>query len=201
MDDQLSTTWILDDSRYLSTISKINKIFDIYYCRMQSYLKNSILSLRPCQSLVGLLHDILSPFARALKVLDLTVPLYGNSFALLAGLCEKLEAMAGHNMLEALSFEVRINGCRTEDLIGSTIQNVEKLLVKPGWSALRRVSFIIKFQSYVVWHQGTSQSRLRRYNLYPINISAVFQNSIPLLSTIRLALSNRCRVTQVQIGV
>jgi len=49
--------------------------------------------------------------------------------------------MAGHNMLEALSFEVRVDGDETEDSIGSIIQNVEKVLVKPGWSSLRQVSF------------------------------------------------------------
>jgi hypothetical protein len=50
--------------------------------------------------------------------------------------------MAGHNsMLEALSFDVRVDGHETEDFIGSIIQKVEKVLVKPGWSALRQVSF------------------------------------------------------------
>ena len=88
------------------------------------------------------LHDILSPIARTLKVLELTVPLCDDAFFLpLAGLCEELEAMAGHNMLEALSFEVEVGGYETEHFIGSIIQNVEKVLVKPGWSALRQVSF------------------------------------------------------------
>ena len=89
-------------------------------------------------SLVGL-HDILSPIASTLNVLDLTVSLYVD--LPLAGLCDELEAMAGHNMLEALSFEVRVNGDETEDAIGSIIQNVEKVLVKPGWPALKQVSF------------------------------------------------------------
>ena len=92
------------------------------------------------------LHDIflLSPSAsRTLKVLDLTVPLVCGDFVSLplAGLCEELEAMTGHNMLEALSFEIRVDGHETEDYIGSIIQRVEKELVKPGWSALRQVSF------------------------------------------------------------
>ena len=43
-------------------------------------------------------------------------------------------------MLESLSIEVHISGHETEDFIGSTIQKVEKILVKPGWSALRQVS-------------------------------------------------------------
>ena len=83
---------------------------------------------------------LLSPRAHTLKVLDLTVSLYG-SVPPLAMVCEELEAMAGHNMLEALSFEVYVSVCHTEDLIGPTIQKVENVLVKPGWSALRQVSF------------------------------------------------------------
>jgi hypothetical protein len=47
------------------------------------------------------IHDILYLSARTLKVLELTVPLQ------LGGLCEGLEAMAGHtNMLETLSLEL-----------------------------------------------------------------------------------------------
>jgi hypothetical protein len=56
--------------------------------------------------------------------------------------------MAGHNInvLEALSLKVEIVSVGTEDYIGSIIQKVEKVLVKPGcqwshWSALRRISF------------------------------------------------------------
>jgi hypothetical protein len=63
----------------------------------------------------------------------------------LAGLCEELEAMAGQYVLEALSFEVYLDGHGAEDSIGSIIQNVEKVLVKPGWSALRQVSFEVYF--------------------------------------------------------
>ena len=47
------------------------------------------------------LHEILSPCARTLKVLDLSVYLHA-----LGGICEELEALAGRNMLEALSFRV-----------------------------------------------------------------------------------------------
>ena len=57
----------------------------------------------------------------------------------------KLEAtrMVGHNILEAFSFEIDVDGYETEKLIGSIIQNVEKVLVKPGWSAIRQVFFKI----------------------------------------------------------
>ena len=94
------------------------------------------------QSLVG----VLSTRACTLKVLDLTVPIYRYRLPSLAGLCEELEAMAGRNTLEALSFEVLVDSHHdevhhTEDSIGSKIQQVENVLVKPGWSALRQVSF------------------------------------------------------------
>ena len=82
---------------------------------------------------------LLSRSARTLKVLGLTV-LYRSSVC--SGVCEELEAMAGHNMQEALSFEVEVFGQETEDFIGSVFQKVEEILVKPGWSALRQVSFI-----------------------------------------------------------
>ena len=106
------------------------------------------------RSLVGL-RDILSPIACTLKVLDLTVSLqcYERSVVPLplAGICEELEAMAGHyTMLETLSFCVHVNGRETADFIGSIIQNVEKVLVKPGWSALRRVSFKISIECCLV---------------------------------------------------
>ena len=53
-----------------------------------------------------------------------------------------LEAMAGHNMLEALSFEVRVVvDDEAEDFVGPIIEKVEDVLVKPGWSGLRQVSF------------------------------------------------------------
>ena len=88
------------------------------------------------------LHDILSRRARTLKFLDLAVSLYNKrTSVLLGGICEELEALAGHNMLEALSFIVYFDGHETEDLIGSIIQKVEGVLVKPGWFALRKVSF------------------------------------------------------------
>ena len=71
-----------------------------------------------------------------------TVLIY-DSVPLLEVLCEGLEAVAGHNMLEALSFEIRLPGgfYMDPDFMGSTIQTVENVLFKPGWSALRQVSF------------------------------------------------------------
>ena len=87
--------------------------------------------------LVGL-HDLLSPSARTLKVLDLTVLFFDG---ILSELCAELEAMTGHYMLEALSFEINIDNHDTENCIRSIIEEVEKILVKPGWSALRHVSF------------------------------------------------------------
>ena len=94
---------------------------------------------RPGGSLVGLL----SPGAHSIKFLNLTVFLY-RSLPLLAGVSEELEAMAGHNMLEGLSLEVHVHDDITEDFIGSTIERVENVLAKPGWSALRQVSFEVK---------------------------------------------------------
>jgi hypothetical protein len=114
------------------------------------------------------LHGILSSSVRTLKVLDLTLPLHSVPL----WLCEELEAMAGHNMLEALSFKVHVDVNHTEDFLGSIIQNVEKVLVKPGWSALRQVSFKVSISRW-----GTAQNCARSYNLYPINISATFQSS------------------------
>ena len=54
--------------------------------------------------------------------------------------------MAGHNILEVLSFEVEVGGDAKEDFVGSLIQKVEEVLVKPGsrWSLLRQVSFKVK---------------------------------------------------------
>ena len=105
-----------------------------YLLQNAKLLENIHLLFGLHQSLVGL-HDIFSPSARTLKVLDLTASLP------LEGLCEELEAMTGNNMLEALSLEFNVDDDDDEDFIGYTIQNVEKVLVKPGWSALRRVSF------------------------------------------------------------
>ena len=100
------------------------------------------------RSLVGL-HNMLFPSARTLKVLNFIVSIYPVPLAL-AGLCMELEAMAGHYVLEALSFLVKVDGHETEDFIGSTIQEVEKVLVKPGWSGLRQVSFKVSIACCLV---------------------------------------------------
>ena len=112
--------------RYLMQNAKLlDKLHLDVYCR---------------DSVVGL-HDILSPSAHTLKVLDLSSLMYFHNP--LERVYEELEALAGNNMLEALSFEIVVcaNYVGTADTIGSIIQNVEKVLVKPGWSALRQVSF------------------------------------------------------------
>ena len=92
------------------------------------------------ESLLGL-RDLLSPCTRTLKVFDLTVPIFFDEP--LKGVCEELEALAGNNILEALSFEIEVCAVYKEidHALGSAMQNVEKVLVKPGWSALRQVSF------------------------------------------------------------
>ena len=89
----------------------------------------------------GSVVGLLSPRSCTLKVLDLSVPLYGSARLPLAGLCEELEAMAGHNIMEVLSIEVQVDANESGDLIGSIIQKLEKVLVNPGWSVLRQVSF------------------------------------------------------------
>ena len=110
------------------------------------------LSITSGRSLMEL-HDFLSPSARTIKALDLTVSLYDDSGPVpipLAGLCEELEAIAGHNMLQSLSLDVNVDGHETDDFIGSIMQNVEKVLVKPGWSALRQISFEISIACCLV---------------------------------------------------
>jgi hypothetical protein len=91
------------------------------------------------------LHDILSPSACTLKVLDLNLSLYEP--LLMEGFYEGLEAMTGHYMLEALSLEVDAFSEKawTQDFVGSIFQNVEKVLVRSGWSALKQVSFKFSF--------------------------------------------------------
>ena len=99
---------------------------------------------------LGSILGLLSLRSSTLKVLDLKVPLYhGFAHLLLEGLCEELEAMVGHKILEALSVEVQVqNEDEMEDFIGSIIQKVEKVLVKPGWSLLRQVSFKVSVVDY-----------------------------------------------------
>jgi hypothetical protein len=99
---------------------------------------------------------LLPPSARTLKVLSLTVFLHSVH----QWIYEELEAMAGHNMLEALSFEVRVGGLGTEGSIGSIIQNVATVLVKPGWFALRQVYFKVLFKRSKVSRMDRAQKVL-----------------------------------------
>jgi hypothetical protein len=114
-----------------------------YLLQNAKLLEKLLLGVVHGRSLVGLL----SPSAGTLKVLHLSVRLWDSS-VILGGTCEELEALAGHNMLEAFSFEVRVNELDTADHIGPTIQKVEKVLVKPGWSALRQVSFKVSITHF-----------------------------------------------------
>ena len=135
-----------------------------YLLRNARILENLHLSVVFGRTLVEL-HGVLSPSARTLKVLDLSVLLEGDGLnpLPLAGLCKELEAIAGHNMLEALSFEVRVKYHETEDFIGSMIQEVEKVLVKPGWSALRQVSFKVSIACCPPFSGETLQSLPDKY--------------------------------------
>ena len=90
--------------------------------------------------------------------------------------------MMGQNMLEALSFEVHADLRDTEDFIGSIIQKMEKILVKSGGLRQDRLKSLVGRG----WSRRTPQSSQRRYNLYPINMSATFRNPSLLLSTIQL---------------
>ena len=124
-----------------------------YLLQNAKLLERLHLSVDSGQSLVGLL----SPGARTLKVLGLTIFLYiKRRSVFLGGLCEELEAMAGDNMLEALSLDVSVDDRETEDFIGSIIENVGKVLVNPGWSALRQVSFNV---SIIDWGDGPKLSK------------------------------------------
>ena len=109
-----------------------------YLLQNAKLLEKLHLSVGPSSG--GTVVGFLSP-ARTLKVLDLSMALYstGINGMPLGGLCEELDAMAGHNVLEALSCDIRIDQYYTIDIIGSVIQDME-VLVKPGWPALRQVS-------------------------------------------------------------
>jgi hypothetical protein len=107
-----------------------------YLLRNAKSLENfHLLSVECDQSFEGL-HDILSARAGSLKSFDLTLALceeYDGSINLpFEALCEELEAMAGHYVLEALSFEVHVIRNESAGDIGSMIQSVEKVLVKRG---------------------------------------------------------------------
>jgi hypothetical protein len=84
------------------------------------------------------LAGILSLSPCTLKVLDLRISIYRRDCFLL---CEALETLAGHSKLECLSLVVEVESTEKEGLVGSIFQEVEKVFVKPGWSALRQVSF------------------------------------------------------------
>ena len=113
-----------------------------YLFQNAKFLEELVITVfAPGRNLVGLL----SPSAHTLRLLFLSVPFYDDSVSLrLSGLCEELEAMAGQNKLEALACVFNVTGDETEDFIGSICQEVEKVLVKPGWSALRLVSFTVR---------------------------------------------------------
>ena len=110
-----------------------------YLLQNAKLLEKIDLSVSDARLLVGVLS--LSP--RTLKVLDLSVDLPTRNNVKLGGLCEELEVLAGHDMLEALSFAFQVDGDETENFIGSIMQRMEKVLVKPGWFALKQVSFRI----------------------------------------------------------
>ena len=75
MDVQLSTSWILDNSVYLTWSEDEQNLLYCISCRIEVEKLHLLLSVDLGQSLVGL-HGILSPHARNLKVLDFTVSLY-----------------------------------------------------------------------------------------------------------------------------
>ena len=121
-----------------------------YLLQNAKLLENFRLSVGSNQSLLWL-RDILTRSARTLKVLDFEISLYDEIYVMpLAGLCEELEVMEGNNMLEVLSFQINVRGDESKDLIGSIIRNVENVLVKPGWPALKQVSLKISIASSLV---------------------------------------------------
>ena len=119
-----------------------------YLLQNAKLLEKLHLSVGPFMSFLGL-HDMLFPIARTLKVLDLTVSLSSDPQPI-GGLYEELEAMAGHdNNLEVLSCELVADaGNETEELIGPIFLEMEQILVKPGWSALRQVSFKVSIAGW-----------------------------------------------------
>jgi hypothetical protein len=97
-----------------------------YLLENAKLLQKLHLSAGRYQTLVGLI----SPCARTLKILDLTVFLNQIDVPPLAGICEELEAIAGQNMLETLSFEIQVDRVRRDDFMGSIIQKVEEVVVR-----------------------------------------------------------------------
>ena len=130
---QLSISFFfIEDKRFIQCLLEKAKLLERLHLSVDTGRQTR-------QSLVG----VLSTTPRTLKVLDLTVSTSQREYFLppLAGLCEELEAMAGHNTLEVLSFKVLVDSRHPFDSVGSTIQEVENVLVEPGWPALRQVSF------------------------------------------------------------
>ena len=104
-----STPRILDDSRYVSQ-GPLQDERNIRYILQNAKLLEE-LQLSVGSSFVGLL----SLTAHTLKILDLSVPFHNKSVPLrLPELCEELEAMAGRNALDVLSFVFQIVGDETE---------------------------------------------------------------------------------------
>ena len=89
-----------------------------YLLQNAKFLQQLRLSANRTRSVVGVLSESLS--ARTLKILDIVFLLFSDP--LLSGLCKELEAMAGHNVLEALSFEVR-----DADGLGTKLQELENV--------------------------------------------------------------------------
>ena len=153
-----------------------------YFLQNARLLEKLDLSIGTGRNFMGLL----SPGARTLKVLDLALLLDDNCVSLpLSGLCEELEAMAGHdNMLEALSLEFHVDGFERKHFIGSILQDVDKVLAKPGWSALRQVSFKISIQCCMVF--GEKIARLSKaLQSLPDN----YLNHLPELESIAFSFS------------
>ena len=114
---------------------------------------------------------------------------------MLNGVCEELEMMAGRNMPEALTFEVKVIGDETEDFIASVFQKEEEILVKPGWSALRQVYFKVSCSN------GTpmSRSQLEALECLPDKYLSHFPNTrvrcFQLFSSGHL--SSKCKVRRL----
>ena len=134
---QLTLSYFPEDEQNIRYLLQNAKLLEKLYLRL-GYRRN--------------FAGLLSSSARTLKILDLAIPLHKETAPQpLAGLCEELEAMAGHNnKLEALFLEILIDAQKTENFVGSIFQDVGNVLVNPGWSALRQVSFKVAIASHLV---------------------------------------------------
>ena len=143
----------MDLRRFSATLRRFEDNRNILYLLQNAKLLEKLqLSVVRGQSLVGLL----SASAPTLKVLDLSVSFLWDG---ILRTCEELEALAGHNMLE--DFKVRVvvgvdltNSTERFRVIGTIFQKVEDVLVKPGWSALRQVSFEVRILG---WNERSSE--------------------------------------------